>query len=125
MAQKIMIFGGSGAISTATARLHHGAGNDLHLASHNTEGLRNMADDLAITTTIGDVTHPALFKEMAMTQGFAFHPSIGMAKGAIEGLTHSLAAQLAPKIQINTIAHQLTETPLATKVLHNQKLTRP
>ena len=38
-------------------------------------------------------------------------------KGAIEGLTRSLAAELAPKIRVNAIAPSLTDTPLASKFL--------
>ena len=178
MAEKIVIFGGSGGIGSATARLLHGAGKDLHLVGRNSEGLQALAEDLGATTTIGDVTDPALFKEVAeaagkecaglvyavgtinlgslqrltgedflkdfqvnaagaalavkallpalkrsarpssvvfyssvaVAQGFAFHASIGMAKGAIEGLTRSLAAELAPKIRVNAIAPSLTET---------------
>jgi NAD(P)-dependent dehydrogenase (short-subunit alcohol dehydrogenase family) len=62
------------------------------------------------------------YSSVAVAQGFAFHASIGMAKGAIEGLTRSLAAELAPKIRVNAIAPSLTETPLAAKVLANEKL---
>ena len=40
-----------------------------------------------------------------------------MAKGAIEGLTRSLAAEYAPNIRFNCIAPSLTETPLAEKLL--------
>ena len=41
------------------------------------------------------------------------HASIAMAKGAIEGLTRSLAAELAPKVRVNCLAPALTDTPLA------------
>ena len=41
------------------------------------------------------------------------HASIAMAKGAIEGLTRSLAAELAPKVRVNCLAPGLTDTPLA------------
>jgi len=40
-----------------------------------------------------------------------------MAKGAIEGLTRSLAAELAPGIRVNAIAPSLTDTPLAGRLL--------
>ena len=36
-----------------------------------------------------------------------------MAKGAVEGLTLSLAAELAPKVRVNCVAPSLTRTPLA------------
>lgn len=54
-----------------------------------------------------------LFSSVAAAQGFTFHGSIGMAKGAVNGLTLSLAAELAPHIRVNAIAPSLTRTPLA------------
>lgn len=58
-----------------------------------------------------------LFSSVAVQQGFAFHASIGMAKGAVEGLTRSLAAELSPRIRVNAIAPSLTRTPLAGALL--------
>lgn len=58
-----------------------------------------------------------LFSTVAVQTGMAFHSSIGMAKGAIEGLTRSLAAEWAPTIRVNAIAPSLTQTPLAEKLL--------
>jgi NAD(P)-dependent dehydrogenase (short-subunit alcohol dehydrogenase family) len=55
-----------------------------------------------------------LFSTVAVQQGFAAHASVAMAKGAVEGLTRSLAAELAPKIRVNAIAPSLTKTPLAS-----------
>jgi NAD(P)-dependent dehydrogenase (short-subunit alcohol dehydrogenase family) len=63
-----------------------------------------------------------LFSSVAVGQGFAFHASIGMAKGAVEGLTRSLAAELAPKIRVNAVAPSLTRTPLAEGILANEKM---
>jgi NAD(P)-dependent dehydrogenase (short-subunit alcohol dehydrogenase family) len=63
-----------------------------------------------------------LFSSVAVGQGFAFHVSMGMAKGAVEGLTRSLAAELAPKIRVNAIAPSLTQTPLAEGILANEKM---
>ncbi len=54
-----------------------------------------------------------LFSSVAVGQGFTAHASISMAKGAVEGLVHALAAELAPKIRVNGIAPSLTRTPLA------------
>ncbi len=62
-----------------------------------------------------------LFSTVAVQTGLAFHASIASAKGAVEGLTRSLAAELAPDIRINCIAPSLTETPLAQKLLQNEK----
>jgi NAD(P)-dependent dehydrogenase (short-subunit alcohol dehydrogenase family) len=61
-----------------------------------------------------------LFSSVAALQGFAMHASIGMAKAAINGLMLSLAAELAPKIRVNSIAPSLTRTPLAGKLLSNE-----
>ena len=49
-----------------------------------------------------------------------FHASISSAKGAIEGLTRSLAAEFAPKIRVNCIAPSLTETPLALRLIETE-----
>jgi 3-oxoacyl-[acyl-carrier protein] reductase len=49
-----------------------------------------------------------------------FHSSIAASKGALEGLTRSLAAELAPKISVNAIAPSITNTPLADKFLNNE-----
>ncbi|MBP1654773.1 MAG: short-chain alcohol dehydrogenase-like protein [Bacteroidetes bacterium] len=46
---------------------------------------------------------------------------MGMAKGAIEGLTVSLAAELAPKVRINAIAPSLVRTPLAAGILSSEQ----
>ena len=45
------------------------------------------------------------------------HSSVAAAKGAVEGLTRSLAAELAPKIRVNCVAPSLTDTPLAERLL--------
>lgn len=63
-----------------------------------------------------------LFSSVAVSQGFTFHSSIGMAKGAVSGLTLSLAAELAPKIRVNAISPSLTKTPLSEKILTNEKI---
>lgn len=62
-----------------------------------------------------------LFSTVAVQTGMPYHASIAMAKGAIEGLTHSLAAEFAPKIRINAIAPSLTDTPLASKLLNTDE----
>jgi len=59
-----------------------------------------------------------LFSTVAVQTGMGFHAGIASAKGAIEGLSRSLAAEWAPsKIRVNTIAPSLTDTPLATNLL--------
>ena len=63
-----------------------------------------------------------LFSTVAVYQGFTAHASVAMAKGAVEGLTLSLAAELAPKIRVNCIAPSLTRTPLASSLLGNETM---
>lgn len=60
-----------------------------------------------------------LYSTVAVQNGMPFHAGIASAKGAIEGLTRSLAAELAPKIRVNAIAPSITDTPLAGKLLSN------
>lgn len=58
-----------------------------------------------------------LFSTVAVGQGMPFHTSVATAKGAVEGLAKSLAAELAPKIRVNCIAPSLTDTPMAANLL--------
>lgn len=58
-----------------------------------------------------------LFSTVAVGRGMPFHAVVASAKGAVEGLTRSLAAELAPHVRVNCIAPSLTRTPLASKLL--------
>ncbi len=189
MANKIVIYGGSGGIGSATARLLRARGYDLHLVARGTERLTAVSEELGTTFTVGDVRDPelhdrvvneagesldglvyavgtinlrsfqrlseedfltdfrvnamgaalaiqaalpslkkspvvssvVLFSSVAVVQGFSLHASIGMAKGAINGLTLSLAAELAPKVRVNAIAPSLTQTPLAERIVPSEQ----
>ncbi len=59
-----------------------------------------------------------LFSTVAVRTGMPFHASVAAAKGAVEGLTKSLAAELAPRIRVNCIAPSLTHTSLAEKLVN-------
>lgn len=59
------------------------------------------------------------FSTVAVQTGMPFHSSVATAKGALEGLSRSLAAELAPKIRFNVLAPSLVSTPLAEKFLNN------
>ena len=61
-----------------------------------------------------------MFSTVAVAQGMPFHASIASAKGAVEGLTRALAAELAPRIRVNAVAPSLTDTPLAEALLSNE-----
>ena len=61
-----------------------------------------------------------LFSTVAVGQGFASHASVAMAKGAVEGLTRTLAAEWSPRIRVNAIAPSLTRTPLAAAMTANE-----
>lgn len=63
-----------------------------------------------------------LFSSVAAEQGFKMHTSMGMAKGAVRGLTLSLAAELGPKVRVNAISPSLTRTSMAEDLLGNEKL---
>jgi NAD(P)-dependent dehydrogenase (short-subunit alcohol dehydrogenase family) len=59
-----------------------------------------------------------LFSTVAVAAGMSFHASVAAAKGAVEGLAKSLAAEFAVnKIRVNVIAPSLTDTPLAKNLL--------
>lgn len=190
MAGKVLIWGGSGGIGSATARALSAKGFDVHLAGRDAVRLAALGDELGCTTSQADVEDdtafarvsaeaggplvglvyavgsinlrplsrltqadfardfrlnamgaalavqaalPALkaapetasvvlFSSVAVAQGFAAHASVSMAKGAVEGLTRALAAELAPKIRVNAIAPSLTDTPLAAGLTGNPQM---
>jgi len=62
-----------------------------------------------------------LFSTVAVATGMPMHASVAAAKGALEGLTRSLAAEFAPKIRVNAIAPSVTDTALAARILRNAR----
>ena len=65
-----------------------------------------------------------LFSTIAVKQGFINHSVISTAKGAIEGLTLSLAAELAPKIRVNCIAPSLTDSKMSQNLVKNDNIKK-
>jgi NAD(P)-dependent dehydrogenase (short-subunit alcohol dehydrogenase family) len=63
-----------------------------------------------------------LFSTVAAKLGMPFHASVAASKSAVEGLTKSLGAELAPTIRVNAIAPTVTDTDLASKLLRNERM---
>jgi len=190
MSGKVLVYGGSGGIGSATARRLRAKGYDLHLTGRDPGRLAEVAGDLGAGFTVGDVTDseffakvaaeagdelvglvyavgtlhlrslqrlseadflhdyrvnalgaalavqaslPALkksadgasivlFSSLATSQGFSLHASVGMAKGAVNGLTLALAAELAPRVRVNAVAPSVTRTPLSEAVVSNDQM---
>lgn len=62
-----------------------------------------------------------LFSTVAVQTGMSFHASVATAKGAIEGLVRSLAAEYSNAgIRFNCIAPSLTQTPLASALTSSE-----
>ena len=63
-----------------------------------------------------------LFSSIAARHGLANHCVIGAAKAGVEGLTVSLAAELAPAIRVNCVAPSLTRSEMARSMTDNEKM---
>ena len=63
-----------------------------------------------------------LFSTVAARRGFTNHSIVSSAKGAIEGLTVSLAAEFAPNIRVNCIAPSISKSKIANFILKNEKM---
>lgn len=63
-----------------------------------------------------------LFSTVATKLGMPFHASVATSKSAVEGLTKSLGAELAPTVRVNAIAPTVTNTELASKLLRNERM---
>lgn len=62
------------------------------------------------------------FGTVAARVGMPFHASIAAAKGGLEALARSAAAELAPSgVRVNVIAPSLTDTPLAENLLDTEE----
>jgi len=68
----------------------------------------------------GENASVVLFSSVAAAVGMLYHSSIASAKGAIEGLVRSLAAEFAPSIRVNGIAPSLVQTRLSEKLTNSE-----
>lgn len=77
----------------------------------------------AIYPNLKKGSYPSIlfFSTVAVQKGFPFHAQVAASKGAIEGLTTSLAAEFAPTVRVNAIAPSLTDTPLASTILSTEE----
>jgi len=62
-----------------------------------------------------------LFSTIAVQSGYSFHSQVSISKGAIEGLTRSLAAELSPVVRVNALAPALTNTNLSSRFLNTEE----
>ena len=79
------------------------------------ETIKNFQESLKRNT--GSVV---IFSTVAVRRGFTNHSIIASVKGALEGLTVSLAAEFAPNIRVNCIAPSLTKSKIAEPMLKNK-----
>ncbi len=61
------------------------------------------------------------FSTVAVGSGMPFHSSVAASKGAIEGFARALAAEYAPQLRVNVVAPSLVDTPMASRLLNNEK----
>jgi NAD(P)-dependent dehydrogenase (short-subunit alcohol dehydrogenase family) len=70
---------------------------------------------------MGENSSMVFFSTVAVAMGMPFHTSVSAAKGAIEGFSKALAAEYTPRIRVNVIAPSLVDTPLASRLLSNDR----
>lgn len=81
--------------------------------------IKSLKSVLSLLSASGNAA-VVFYSTVAVQTGMPFHSSVAASKGALEGLTRSLAAEFAPKIRVNAIAPSLVDTPLASKFLNNE-----
>ena len=82
------------------------------------------ADALKASSGSGPSSSIVLFSTIAVRSGFTNHAVISAAKGAVEGLTTALAAELAPQVRVNCIAPSLTQSGIAQPILGNEAMAK-
>jgi NAD(P)-dependent dehydrogenase (short-subunit alcohol dehydrogenase family) len=83
--------------------------------------LKHLAPALAGGTSPGSVV---LYSTVAAGTGFPNHTAIATAKGGIEALARSAAAELSPKVRINVVSPSLTDTPLASRMTSSEAMRK-
>jgi len=81
--------------------------------------LKKYAPALKAGSSEGKPSSVLAFSSVAVQTGMAYHASVAAAKGAVEGVVRSLAAEWVPHIRVNAIAPSLVDTPLASRLLRN------
>ena len=69
MSGKVLIYGGSGAVGSATARLLKERGYDLHLVGSTEEKLKKIADELGASYTVADLRDTSSFEKVSEDAG--------------------------------------------------------
>ena len=92
--------------------------SDMHI---NFFSMVKVIQNLLPQLTASEQASIVLFSSVAVKMGMPFHTSVSASKGAIEGLTKALSAELAPTIRVNCIAPSLTNTPLAASLLNSEQ----
>lgn len=69
MSGKVLIYGGSGAVGSASARLLKKMGYDLHLVGSGEDKLRKIAEELGAGMSVADLRDPASFKRVSEEAG--------------------------------------------------------
>ena len=82
------------------------------------------ADALKACSGSGPSSGIVLFSTVAVRSGFTNHAVIAAAKGAVEGLTTALAAELAPSVRVNCIAPSLTQSGISQPILGNEAMAK-
>lgn len=82
--------------------------------------VRTIRNALSLFQTNG-LSSIVLFSTVAVNQGMAYHTSVAAAKGAVEGFSKSLAAELAPNVRVNVVAPSITDTQMAGRILGNEQ----
>ncbi len=92
--------------------------NDLRL---NVLGAHKVIKEVSSSLKKSETASIVLFSSVAAGVGFPYHLQVGISKGAVEGMTKSLAAELSPSIRVNAIAPSLTNTPMAENLVNSDE----